>query len=149
MFTNNNVLWREVIQRVGGKRLTQREAASLLRLSVRQVKRLVRAYRRRGARALQSKRRGRPSNNRLPEELVSQVSHLLRSRYYDFGPTLAAEKLYEQDGLGLSRESVRRLMISLGLWRPRRARRPLVHGLRERRARSGELVQIDGSPHDW
>lgn len=139
----------EVIQRVGSKRLTQREAADLLKLSVRQVKRLLRAYRQRGASALQSRRRGRPSNNRLPEELVCRVSHLLRSRYYDFGPTLAQEKLCEEDGLHLSRESVRRLMISLGLWRPRRARRAVVHGLRERRARLGELVQIDGSPHDW
>ena len=139
----------EVIQRVGGKRLTQREAATLLKLSVRQVKRLLRAYRQRGAAALQSKRRGRRSNNHLPEGLVARVSQLLRSRYPDFGPTLAAEKLREQDGLRLSRESVRRLMTSLGLWQPRRARRAVVHGLRERRARGGELVQIDGSPHDW
>ncbi len=139
----------EVIQRVSSKRLTQREAAGLLHLSVRQVKRLLRAYRQRGARALQSKRRGQRSNNRLPEELVSQVSQLLRSRYYDFGPTLAQEKLTEEHGLRLSRESVRHLMISSGLWRPRRARRAVIHGLRERRARYGELVQIDGSPHDW
>jgi transposase len=139
----------EVIQRVGHKRLTQREAASRLKLSVRQVKRLLRAYRQRGAAALQSKRRGHRSNNHLPEELVSQVSALLRSRYSDFGPTLAQEKLREEDGLHLSRESVRHLMISLGLWQPRRARRTLIHGLRERRACCGELVQIDGSPHDW
>lgn len=139
----------EVIQRVGNKRLTQREAGSLLKLSVRQVKRLVRAYRKGGAAALQSKRRGHRSNNHLPEELVSQVGQLLRSRYYDFGPTLAQEKLTEEDGLRLSRESVRHLMISLGLWQPRRARRVVVHCLRERRARLGELVQIDGSPHDW
>lgn len=139
----------EVIQRVGNKRLKQREAADLLKLSIRQVKRLLRAYRQRGATALQSKRRGRPSNNHLPEELVSRVGELLGSRYYDFGPTLAQEKLREEDGLCLSRESVRRLMISLGRWQPRRARRALVHGLRERRARTGELVQIDGSPHDW
>jgi transposase len=139
----------EVIQRVSAKRLTQRESASLLKLSVRQVKRLVRAYRKHGASALQSRRRGHPSNNHLPEELVSQVSQLLRSRYYDFGPTLAQEKLAEDDRLTLSRESVRRLMISLGLWRPRRAHRAVVHGLRERRARFGELIQIDGSPHDW
>lgn len=139
----------EVIQRVCGKRLTQREAASLLKLSVRQVKRLVRAYRQRGASALQSQRRGQRSNNHLPEELISQASQLLRSRYYDFGPTLAQEKLMEEDGLHLSRESVRHLMISLGLWQPRRARRAVIHGLRERRACYGELVQIDGSPHDW
>jgi transposase len=139
----------EAIQRVGGKRLTQREAAALMQLSVRQVKRLLRAYRQGGASALQSKRRGHRSNNHLPEELVSRVSQLLRSRYYDFGPTLAQEKLREEDDLCLSRESVRRVMISLGLWQPRRARRPVIHGLRQRRARCGELVQIDGSPHDW
>jgi transposase len=139
----------EVIQRVGSKRLTQREAAEQMQLSVRQVKRLLRAYRQRGARALQSRRRGQRSNHHLPEEMVSQVSELLRSRYYDFGPTLAQEKLCEEDGLCLSRESVRHLMISLRLWQPRRARRPVIHGLRERRARCGELVQIDGSPHDW
>jgi transposase len=139
----------EVIQQLQQKRLRHSQAAERLGLSVRQVKRLLRAYRQRGARALQSKRRGRPSNNRLPGELTSQVSQLLRSRYPDFGPTLAQEKLCEEDGLCLSRESVRHLMISLGLWRPRRARRARAHCLRERRARCGELVQIDGSPHDW
>jgi transposase len=139
----------EVIQRLSSKRLTQREAASLLELSVRQVKRLLRAYRQNGARAFESKRRGRPSNNHLPEEIVASASRLLRSRYSDFGPTLAQEKLLEDDHLALSRESVRRLMIWLGLWKPRRAHRAVLHGLRERRARVGELIQIDGSPHDW
>lgn len=139
----------EVIQRVNNKRLTQREAASLMGLCVRQVKRFLRAYRRDGARALQSRRRGRASNNQLPQETLSLATQLLRSRYCDFGPTLAHEKLLEEDGLHLSRESVRRLMISSGLWKPRRAHRTMLHGLRERRARVGELVQIDGSPHDW
>jgi transposase len=139
----------EVIQRVRGRRLTQRQAADLLGLSIRQVKRLSRAYRQGGARALQSKHRGRPSNNRLPPGVVSRARELLRERYYDFGPTLAHEKLVEAHGLRLSVESVRRLMMAEGLWQPRRARCRVVHPLRERRARLGELVQIDGSPHDW
>jgi transposase len=139
----------EVIQRVKQKRLTQREAADLLDLSVRQVKRLLRAYRRGGARALQSKHRGRTSNNRLAPEVTARACELLRERYYDFGPTLAHEKLIECHGLRLSVESVRQLMIAAGLWRARRARQPVVHCLRERRSRLGELVQLDGSPHDW
>jgi len=139
----------EVIQRVCRKTLRQRRAAELLGLSVRQVKRLCREYRREGAASLVSKRRGRPSNNRLAPETVSAAGHLLRSRYPDFGPTLAHEKLRNLHGLSLGLESVRQLMIREGLWRPRRARQAVIHQMRERRARCGELIQIDGSPHDW
>jgi transposase len=139
----------EVVQRVCRKALTQRRAADLLSLSVRQVKRLCRAYRREGAASLVSKRRGRPSNHQLRPELVGTARELLRTRYHDFGPTLAREKLAETHGLSLGVEAVRRLMISEGLWRPRRARKAVIHQLRERRAAFGELVQLDGSPHDW
>lgn len=139
----------EVIQRACRKALTQRRAADLLSLSVRQVKRLCRAYRREGAAALTSKRRGRPSNHQLRPELVGAARELLRARYHDFGPTLAREKLAECHGLSLGAETVRQLMIAEGLWRPRRARQAVIHQLRERRAAYGELVQLDGSPHDW
>jgi transposase len=138
----------EVIQRVKRKTLRQGQAAELLSLSVRQVKRLCKAYQAGGATALICKQRGRPSNNRLPEKTTRKARQLLRSRYHDFGPTLATEKL-AIDGVSLSVEAVRQLMIGEGLWQPRRARRPVIHQLRERRARVGELVQIDGSPHDW
>lgn len=139
----------EVIQRVGRKTLTQARAADLLNLSLRQIKRLCKAYQAAGASALRSKRRGLPSNNRLPAEIISKARELLRAHYYDFGPTLAHEKLVEADGLRLSLESVRQLMIREGLWQPKRARKLVIHQLRERRSRLGELVQIDGSPHDW
>jgi transposase len=138
----------EVVQRVRRKTLKQREAAELLRLSVRQIKRLCKAYQRGGAEALISKQRGRPSNNRLPEKSTRKARQLLRGRYHDFGPTLAQEKL-AIEGISLSVETVRQLLIGEGLWRVRQARRPVIHQLRERRARLGELVQIDGSPHDW
>lgn len=139
----------EVFQRLQQKRLRQRQAAELLGLSVRHVIRLSKAFRREGASALVSQRRGRPSNNRLPEEVLNTARALLRERYYDFGPTLAHEKLIECHGLRLSVESVRRLLIGEGLWRVRRARAAVIHQLRERRACFGELVQLDGSPHDW
>jgi hypothetical protein len=69
-------------------------------------------------------------------------------RYHDFGPTLATEKL-AIEGVSLSVETVRQLLIGEGLWKAKCVRRPVIHQLRERRARCGELVQIDGSPHDW
>ena len=138
----------EVIQRIKRKTLRQRQAAELLSLSVRQVKRLCKAYQAGGAAALISRQRGRPSNNRLPEKTTKKARQLLRTRYHDFGPTLATEKL-AIEGVSVSVETVRRLLIAEGLWQPRRVRRPVIHQLRERRARLGELVQIDGSPHDW
>jgi transposase len=139
----------EVIQRVCRKSITQAQAADLLHLSLRQVKRLSQAYKATGAQALISKRRGRRSNNRLPPNLLATAAELLRANYYDFGPTLAHEKLCEAHGLTLGLESVRQLMIREGLWQPRRARKAVIHQMRERRARCGELIQIDGSPHAW
>ena len=138
----------EVIQRVKQKTLKQRQAAELLSISVRQVKRLCKAYQANGAAGLISKRRGQPSNNRLLEKTINKARQLLRERYPDFGPTLAAEKL-TIEGVSLSVETVRQLLIGEGLWQAKAVRRPVIHQLRERRARFGELVQIDGSPHDW
>jgi len=138
----------EVIQRVKRKTLKQHQAAELLSLSVRQIKRLCKAYQSSGTAGLISKRRGRPSNHQLPEKTINKARRLLRARYYDFGPTLAAEKL-ALEGVSLSVETVRQLLIREGLWKAKRVRRVVIHQLRERRARLGELVQIDGSPHDW
>ncbi|MBV8262455.1 MAG: ISNCY family transposase [Candidatus Eremiobacteraeota bacterium] len=139
----------EVMQRLSSANLSQQEAARLLRLSVRQVKRLWRAYRRDGARGLVSRRRGRPSNNRLKPEFVAQVVGLVKRCYPDFGPTLAREKLAERHGLHLGLETLRQLMIANGLWTSRKQRKIIVHTLRQRRACLGELIQIDGSPHTW
>jgi hypothetical protein len=138
----------EVLQQLGERRLTQRAAALRLSLSTRQLRRLLRAYQEAGAAALVSRRRGRPSNRRLPEALRARAGELLRSLYPDFGPTLAHEKLTEAHGLRLSVESVRRVMIAEGLWQARPVKHSALHLIRERRPCLGELVQIDGSPHD-
>jgi transposase len=139
----------EVMQRLEAKRLRQKEAAELLSMSVRQVKRLLRAYRQSGAQGLVSKRRGCASPNQLDEKVKRKALELLRGKYRGFGPTLACEKLVEVEGLKISDESVRGLMIVEGLWKARKARKPGVHQMRERRACFGELIQIDGSPHAW
>jgi hypothetical protein len=139
----------ELLQECLARRLTNRQTAERLQLSVRQVQRLKKVYHRHGVKGLASKKRGRPSNNQLSPHTKRRVCELLHTRYRDFGPTLAHEKLCEAHALTLSRETVRQLMIIEGLWKPHRAKRVVLHPLRERRAQRGELVQIDGSPFAW
>jgi transposase len=140
---------KDIMQRLVEKRMKQREAAEVLGVTERHVRRLLRVYRQEGVAGLISKRRGQPSNNRLSPELKQAVIDLLHSRYADFGPTLACEKLNEVHHLNISVESVRRLMIGEGLWQAKKRRKAQIYQLRERRGRVGELVQIDGSPHAW
>jgi transposase len=147
--SNREITRLEVMQRLKEKRLRQTEACRILGISIRQVKRLFRAYKTQGTAGLVSRRRGKPSNHQLDPKIVQQVIDLIYEHYRDFGPTLAHEKLTEVHGLKLSDESVRRLMITEGLWKPKRAKKPPVHQMRERRACFGELVQIDGSDHEW
>ncbi len=147
--SNEEITRLEVMQRLKDKRLIQKEAARMLGISIRQVKRLYRAYKARGASGLVSQRRGKPSHHRLEPATVQKVIDLVYERYRDFGPTLAHEKLTEVHGLKLSDESVRQLMIAEGIWKPKRAKKPSAHPMRERRACFGELVQIDGSEHAW
>lgn len=139
----------EILRHCLASDLTNRQAADLLHRSVRQVQRLKRRFQRQGVKALASKKRGRRSNNQLAPATRGRAQELLHSRYADFGPTLAHEKLCETHGLTLSRETVRQLMIAEGLWKPHRAKQARIHPLRERRAQRGELVQIDGSPFAW
>jgi transposase len=124
-----------VIERVIEKRLTQREAAAILGLTTRQVRRLRQAYVRDGPRGLASKHRGRPSNRQLPSALRDEALALVRSRYEDFGPTLAHEKLTELHGLEFSVETLRGWMIDDDLWVPRSRREPRVQQPRQNRKR--------------
>jgi hypothetical protein len=98
---------------------------------------------------LVSKKRGRPSARRLSEDVRTALVALLQARYADFGPTLALEKLTEQHGARLSRETLRKWMMAAGLWLPRAQRRQRPHPPRYRRPCLGELVQIDGCDHEW
>jgi len=139
----------EVMQRVDEKRMNQKAAAELLGVSERQVKRLLHRYRQQGAGGLVSRRRGKPSNNQMAEETRRKTLDLLKSKYKGFGPTLACEKLVEVEGLKISDESVRQMMLVEGLWKAKKARKVEVHQMRERRACQGELEQMDGTDHDW
>ena len=138
-----------VIRDVVKKRLGQREAAKRLGIGERQIKRLARRYRERGAAGLVSGHRGKRPNNAIDAGVRREVVDLVRARYRDFGPTFAREKLVEEHGHRLSAETLRQWMIADGLWRAKARRAMRVHQSRPRRECVGDLVQIDGSPHDW
>lgn len=139
----------DILEKLARRELKQKVGAELLGVSVRQIKRLVKKYKRDGAQSLIHKARGKVSNNKIAPEIIDQAIKLVKDNYSDFGPTLAGEKLAENHGITLSSERIRQEMILVGLWKPHRRRKASVHQLRERRACSGELVQMDGSPHDW
>ena len=138
-----------VVELVESKKLSQIEGSKQLNISSRQMRRLQQRYRKEGVSGLLSKRRGKPSNNQLTEAINSEIISLVREKYSDFGPTLAHEKLVELHNIKLSIESLRQIMIADELWIPKQRKTKRVFQLRPRRERFGELIQIDGSPHDW
>jgi transposase len=138
----------DVLARLDGDRLTVLAAAGLMNVTPRQTYRLLSRYRGGGASAIANQRRGRPSNNRLPDEVRDHAINLVRKLYPDFGPTLAAEKLEECHDLKVSRETLRGWMQQAGIW-VSRAERKRIQQPRYRREHVGELVQIDGSDHRW
>ncbi len=137
----------EVIQKLLDKQWKQEKAAQVLNISPRQVQRLLQTYRTEGSFGLLSKKRGKPSNHRLPETLKEAAIQIIKTRYTDFGPTLSAEKLLEKHGIKL--ETVRDLMIKANLWTPRNKKQSRSFQPRYRKERFGELIQIDGSTHHW
>ena len=138
----------KVVHAALDRRITQKRASSMLGLSERHLRRLVKSVREFGDGGIVHRGRGRPSNRKFPERIKSRVLKLYRKKYGDFGPTLAAEKLLELEGIAVSRETLRQWLLAAGLWAKRRKHR----GHRRWRARKecfGEMVQMDGSHHAW
>ena len=138
----------EVMGRVKAHNLRLRDAAELLDLSYRQGKRIWARYRAGGAKALQHGNCGRVSNRAYPAKFRAAVLKQVQARYGDFGPTLAAEHLASDDGLEVQAETLRRWLKEAGLWQRQRRRKP-YRQRREAKAHFGELVQLDGSFHEW
>jgi transposase len=143
----------EVMGRVASEDMGLGPASEILGLSYRQTKRLWRRYREGGAEALKHGNAGRESNRGKPKKLRRRVLQLLGKKYSGaegerFGPSLAAEHLAEEDGIALDHETLRRWMLEAGLWSRRRRRKKHCQR-RERKPHFGELVQLDGSFHDW
>jgi transposase len=138
------------LQKVKKRVITQAEAATELGVSVRHVKRLLKALKKRGDKAVLHGLRGRPSPRRLPETAKQEAIRILSEPVYaGFGPTLAAEYLRDKHGLSVSKETLRHWMMETRLWRGRKRKAEQVHVRRARRTRWGELVQWDTSDHDW
>src|SRR5262245_41101818 len=142
-----------VMARVQSGDLKLSDAAKMIGVSYRQAKRIWKRYRKRGAEGLKHSSAGRPSNRGYPKRLRSKILRLVRQKYSGseatrFGPTLAAEHLASEDGIEGKAETLRRWMLGEGLWS--RMRRQRAHRKRrERKEHFGELVQLDGSFHDW
>jgi len=138
-----------VLSKVREGKLVGWQAAEILGISVRQVGRLVKAYREGGVGALVHGNRGRTPANALTEDVKARVVQLAGSRYEGFNTQHFTEVLAEREGIQVSRSSVRRLLIRGGVNRPRKRHSPKHRSRRERYAQEGMLVQMDGSRHDW
>src|SRR6202163_1902912 len=142
-----------VLARVESGELKLVNAAVIMGLSYRQTKRLGRRYRVEGAAGLKHRSAGRDSNRKKPKKFRERILRLVGKKYSGeegvrFGPTLAAEHLFSDDHLEVNAQTLRRWMLEEGLWSPSRKRRA-HRKRRERKEHMGELVQMDGSFHDW
>ena len=139
----------EILKMAEEKQLTQREGAKRIGITERHFRRLLHTYRETGPEGIVSRHRSKISNNRLSKEKEEKILGKLKEDYQGFGPTLASEKLLERDGVKVSKETVRQIMIEAGLHKPKTRKKDKAKPLRQRRPRRGELVQIDGSYHAW
>jgi hypothetical protein len=137
-----------IIRKVADKELTQIKAAEALGISARQVRRLSKRVIAEGDKGLIHRSRGKPSGRRLSEGVKKRALKLYREKYFDFGPTFANEKLFELDEIKLGTQTLRNWLIAEGLWQKRRKVRK-HRQWRQRKEHSGEMVQLDGSHHDW
>jgi len=137
-----------VIQKVLEGLVREVEAAEILSLSSRQIRRIVKRIRFEGEKGIIHKGRGRSSNRRISRKIRNKVIQLYRKQYPDFGPTLASEKLLERDRIKISDETLRRWLLESGDWK--KARKSRRHRQwRQRKDHPGEMIQMDGSHHDW
>lgn len=140
----------DIIGRVIRREMKGVDAAKLLRLSTRQVKRLKALVKKHGVRGLVHKGRGKPGNRRMPKEAREQIAQLLHEHYTDFKPTHASEKLRDVHHIVHDPKTIRAILIDEGLWKPRRGKGQREHrAWRARKDRYGQMQQFDGSYHNW
>ena len=139
----------DIIKKVLNQELNGSQAAGLLNLTTRHIRRLKKKVDQNGIKSLIHGSRGKPGNRRLPDEERKRIAGLIKQKYPDFGPTLATEKLIELDKINCSRGAVRSIMIAEEIWQPKRKKRETHREWRQRKACKGELVQYDGSYEHW
>lgn len=139
----------DTLMRLDRGEIRPTDAMVLLKLGRSQLYRLLKRMQKDGAAGLVSCKRGQPSNRRFSDTFRDQVIAIVRERYPDFGPTLACEYLSERHGITVSHETLRQIMMTAGLWKAKPTKRTKIHQSRYRRECRGELIQVDGSDHDW
>lgn len=139
----------KTIERYKGGHVTQVEAARLLGISERQIRRIISRIDALGDLGVKNQRVGKAPSNRISNELKEKSIALIKEHFYDYGPTLAAEKLNEYFQIKASKETIRQWMIDAELWQAHIKKIPRPHPPRARREFYGELIQIDGSYHRW
>ncbi len=137
-----------VIHKALDKSITQAEAAGIIDVCLRQVQRIVRTVRAEGDEGIIHKSRGRISNRALPEKIKDKALRLYKEKYPDFGPTLATEKLFEIDKIRINDETLRLWLAKASIPYKKRKKRP-HRQWRQRKQCFGEMIQMDGSHHDW
>lgn len=148
MMSERELTRSHIIHKVLDKELRQVKAAEFLNLSDRQIRRIIKRVRKEGETGVIHKSRGRPSSRAIPKRIKDRVIKLYREKYWDYGPTFATEKLFEIEKVKISDETLRKWLLETGDWK--KVRKGRVHRQwRERKHYFGEMVQIDGSPHDW
>jgi len=138
-----------ILNEVEGGRLKMGDAAEMMALSLRQVRRLRRAYRTEGAQGMVHGNRGRRPRNAVDVEMAQRVVKLASERYRGVNQQHLTELLEEEQEIRLSRSTVRRVLLRAGMRSPQTRRAPKHRSRRERKPREGMLLQVDGSPHDW
>lgn len=139
----------QIIGKVLGRQINQQKAAEVLRLTDRQIRRIVKRVREEGEKGIAHRLRGREGNRRIDAKIRDRVIGIYRKVYEGFGPRLASEKLLEREKIKVHEETLRLWLIEEGLWKKRRGRKEKRRSWRARKDHYGEMVQMDGSHHDW
>jgi hypothetical protein len=148
MLSQKELIRLHIIQKILNKELRHKEASDILSLSERQIRRIVSRVKSEGDRGIVHKSRGKPSNRRIPRRIKDKVIECYRTKYSGFGPTFASEKLFERDKIKVHHETLRQWLMESGDWK--KVRKSRSHRQwRERKHHVGEMIQMDGSHHDW
>lgn len=139
----------QIIQKVLSKQINQQKAAEVLRLTDRQIRRIVRRVREEGEKGITHRLRGCEGNRRIDQEIRDRIVEAYRKVYEGFGPRLASEKLLEREKIRIHEETLRLWLMEEGLWKKRKGQKEKKRSWRARKDHYGEMVQMDGSHHDW
>ena len=149
MMSRKEIKRYQVIRKILERGINQQEASEYLGITDRQVRRIVKRVRLNGESGVIHKLRGKEGNRKTRASFKQKVLELYQKNYWDFGPTLASEKLLERDGVKVNDETLRLWRIKEDLWQLKKQKKPQDRTRRQRREHFGQMTQMDGSHHDW